>query len=305
MNIAITGANGFIGRYLCQHYYSSTDREVLAITRPGRHIPVKTRTAALDYHTLSTWSDTLGGTDVLIHLAGIAHTTNTEPSDYYRINVDQTLEIARAAARSGVKQFIFFSSIKVNGEYTDKKPFSCNDQPNPKGHYATSKWRAEQGLAELSAGSDMAITIIRPPLVYGETPKGNLRLIELALHRGIPLPLKGIANKRDLVSLDNLANMLDHCLLNPACYGKTLLVSDGRPVSTTDIVLQLAAAGGDTPRLFACPRPLLSLIRHTPRLAAIYRKLFGNLEVDIRETVTVTGWQPSPAPEKTITAQLA
>ena len=295
MKIAITGANGFVGRYLCEHFHQA-GHHIVAITRRPQDLAANETRILTDYSDPATLSHSFAGVDVIIHLAGVAHTNKAHSAEYYRVNLDQTLNIARAAALANVRQFIFFSSIKVNGEFTTGKPFSCNDTPSPKGHYANSKWMAEQELSRLCLSRSMQLLIIRPPLIYGDTPKGNLDTLVRALRCKLPLPLKNIDNKRDMVSLPNIAGLLDHCLLNPALDGKTLLVSDGSPLSTTDLVKQLANASNLPARLFDCPKPLRYLASHLPIVKHFYDRLFQNLEVDINKTIECTGWSPANSP---------
>ena len=108
--------------------------------------------------------------------------------------------------------------------------------------------------------------IIRLPLVYGKNAKGNLaRLIRL-VKSGIPLPFGNIANQRSMIGIDNLVDLLINCIENPNAGGKTFLVSDGKDLSTSDLIKIISSSMGKKARLFSFPRIFLKF------LAIIFRK---------------------------------
>lgn len=204
----------------------------------------------------------LPGADAIVHLAARVHVmrdTAADPlAEFRRVNRDATLELARAAARQGIRRFVFLSTVKVNGERTQGAPFTERDAPSPSDPYAVSKWEAEQGLADIAAGGALELVVLRPPLVYGPGVKGNfLRLMRL-VRRGVPLPLASVANSRSMIYVGNLASAVERAL-SVSGHG-TFLVSDGADLSTAELVRGLGEAMGRPARLFAMPPPILAAL---------------------------------------------
>jgi nucleoside-diphosphate-sugar epimerase len=223
----------------------------------------------------------------------------SEPlTEYRRVNTEGTLNLARQAAASGVRRFVFLSSVKVSGESTAGKVFNPNDVPVPGGAYGLSKWESEQGLWEIASQTGMEVVVVRPPLVYGPGVKGNFaRLISL-LRSGIPLPLAAVNNRRSFIGLDNLVDLLIRCVDHPKAAGQTLLVSDGRDLSTLELLHMIANAMGRSARLFPVSVPLLRLAgRALGRLNEVDR-LVGSLQVDSSATRELLGWTPPVSVEE-------
>ncbi len=171
-------------------------------------------------------------------------------SEFRRVNVQGTLNLARQAAAAGTRRFVFVSSVKVNGETTHLgHPFAADDKTAPLDAYGISKMEAEEGLLALSAETGMEVVIIRPPLVYGPGVKANFAAMMRWLRRGIPLPLGAIHNQRSLVALDNLVDLIITCVTHPAAAGQIFLVSDGEDVSTTELLRRMGQAMGHPARL--------------------------------------------------------
>lgn len=243
------------------------------------------------------WSDALLGIDSIIHTAARVHVMNDMSInpllEFRKVNVEGTLNLARQAAKAGVKKFIFLSSIKVNGESTQKgKPFTDSDMPCPEDHYGISKYEAEEGLRLIANNTAMKVTIIRPVLVYGLGVKGNfLSLIRLQ-KMGFPLPLGAIRNSRSFISLDNLINFIEVCLHHPAADNQTFLVSDGEDISVTQLLQLTALVMNIKSRLIPVP---ISIIRFGARLLGreiVAARLCGNLQVDISKAQELLGWTP-------------
>lgn len=236
------------------------------------------------------WLEPLRGVDVVVHLAGLAHQPRDAQADpaYFQINRDGTLRLAAAACAAGVKRFIFMSSAKVFGEGGDTL-YRADSPPAPQDAYAQSKWQAEQLLQERFADR-MEIVILRPPLVYGRDAKANfgnlLRLARLPL----PLPFAGIANRRALIGIDNLIDLIATCLTNPAAAGKTLLCADAQLYSLTDIITAIRHAMHRRAHLFYLPKPLLRLLQNILG-SAMSARLFGDFAMDCSQTFATIGWQ--------------
>lgn len=242
------------------------------------------------------WSRALEGTEAVVHLAARAHSFGKRPEDdyqaYRRINVDGTKRLAHAAAAAGVQRIVFMSSIKVNGERTQARPFTENDLPKPEDAYGITKWEAEQALWDISRQTGLEAVVVRAPLVYGPGVKANfLRLMQLT-QRAIPLPLARIRNRRSMIYLGNLVDAIIRCIESPEAAGKTYLVSDGEDISTAELVQNLAAALGVRPRLFPFPPPLLKLGGLLLGKGAEVARLTGSLQVNSSFIRRELGWRP-------------
>ncbi len=212
---------------------------------------------------------------------------------YRVVNVAGTRNLAEQAAALGVKRLVYLSSIKVNGERTEgESRFARNDEPLPEDPYGISKWEAEQALWDVSARTGLEVVVVRPPLVYGPGVKGNFwRLLRLVAS-GVPLPLGAVCNRRSLVGLDNLVDLLTRCVDHPAAAGQTFLVSDNHDLSTPALICRLARALGKSPRLLPVPPSMLRLAGSITGKAAEVERLIGSLQVDITHTREVLNWIP-------------
>lgn len=242
-----------------------------------------------------SWAPTLDGIDAVIHLACRVHVTGMAGKlDQYRAtNVLGTKNIGAAAVKAGVKRFIYLSSIKVHGEWTSPgRPFRFDDELHPADGYGMSKLQAEQALSSLTTDTDISLTIVRPPLVYGPNAKGNLARLSRLIKTGLPLPLAGIDNKRSLISLVNLTDFIVTCLQRQEPVTGAHLVSDGRPISIAELATLLARAAGVPSRQFALPAPKFAVLRWLFGRTSAWMRLFGDLELDIQHTSDAVGWRP-------------
>jgi nucleoside-diphosphate-sugar epimerase len=243
------------------------------------------------------WQNALKGVDVVIHSAARVHVMEDKASDplaaFRKVNVEGTLNLARQAAELGVRRFISISSIKVNGEGTSLgMPYLADAQPAPADPYGISKMEAEQGLRELAAESGMEVVIIRPPLVYGPGVKANFLNMMRWLHKGVPLPFGAIHNRRSLVALDNLVDLIVTCIGHPAAANQTFLVSDGEDLSTTELLRGMGTALGKPARLLPVPSWLLETGAAMLGKQALSQRLCGSLQVDISKTRELLNWTP-------------
>ena len=294
--ILITGATGFIGQELLQQLIAKKNTDLTVLVR-SQSQEVPSEVAQVIINSNVTWADAPfpEGVTTLIHLAGRAHVlkeTSSSPLDRYRAdNVEFTLNLARKALATGVKRFIFISSIGVNGPSTTNTPFDESSIPAPKADYAISKWEAEQGLRNLLKGSDVELVIVRPPLVYAGHAPGNFRRLLRLVATGLPLPLASVDNRRSMVSLGNLVDFISLCIEHPAAANETFLISDGVDLSTPQIVERLAEGMGK--RILLVPMPL-GLIRWGARVAGLggaFEQLCGSLVVDSSKARNLLGWR--------------
>jgi nucleoside-diphosphate-sugar epimerase len=296
--IFVTGATGFVGRALCA---SLRDRVLLRIAVRDRETGNWADGVDTVHASLSAdqdWSGALAEVSVVIHCAARVHVMNDEANDplaeFRRVNVKGTLRLARQAAEAGVRRFLFVSSIKVNGEHSlPGHPFTADQPPAPGDPYGVSKCEAEAGLRALSQESGMEVVIIRPPLVYGPGVKANFLAMMRWLWRGVPLPLGGITeNRRSLVFLDNLIDLIVTCIDHPAAANQTFLVSDDEDLSTAALLRRMATALGRPARLIPVPVGLIALGAKVIGRPGIAQRLCGSLQVDIGKTKALLGWSP-------------
>jgi UDP-glucose 4-epimerase len=243
------------------------------------------------------WSRALAGVDTIVHAAARVHVMRDRSADplaeFRRVNVAGTLALARQAATAGVRRLVFVSSIKVNGEETPRdRPFTATDRPEPGDPYGVSKLEAEQALSALANATGLELVIVRPPLVYGPGVKANFFAMMKWLRRGVPLPFGAIHNRRSLIGIDNLVDLLLRCVAHPAAAGRTLLVSDGEDLSTTELLRRLGFALGTPARLIPIPSGALDFTARALGGAALARRLCGSLCVDIAATRQALDWSP-------------
>lgn len=297
--VLVTGANGFVGKQLLINLGKQPSMAVTGLVRKLRgEAGFKGKivcTGDLDGQNDSR--SVLNGQNVVVHTAARAHIMKDEVTDplaeYRKVNTEGTLNLARQAAEAGVKRFIFVSSIKVNGEQTlAGHPFTASDSPNPEDPYGVSKWEAEEGLKKLAQETGMEVVIIRPPLVYGPGVKGNFASMIRLVEKGLPLPLGAIHNKRSLVALDNLVDLIITCIDHPAAANQTFLAGDGEDLSTTELLKGVARAMGKPSRLIPVPAGVLEFGASLLGKKAVAQRLLGSLQVDITKTCETLGWKP-------------
>jgi len=312
--VAVTGASGFVGKALCAdllargHTVRAAVRsassisdaagfEVFAIGEVG---------AATDWSELldsrfrgndDEFVDEAKPVDCVIHCTARAHVMRETEADaleaYRNVNVAGTRRLAEQAATLGVRRFIFLSSIGVNGIFTHgARRFKHDDVPAPLENYTISKWEAEKVLWEVSAKTGLEVVVVRPPLVYGPGVKGNMLRLLSMVASGMPLPLGAVHNQRSLVGLDNLVDLLIHCVDHPAAARQVLLVSDGEDLSTPELIRVLAQAMGKPSRLVPVPLLLLRAAGSLVGKDAEVDRLVGSLQVDSNYTFELLDWIP-------------
>ena len=298
--VLITGASGFVGAAVAARLVQlGCPNTRAAVRRAYTQLPLGVEGCVVP--TLATdtdWTSALAGIDSVVHAAARVHVMResaTDPLDAFRrVNVEGTLNLARQAAQAGVRRFVFISSIKVNGEVTEPgRPFRADDEPAPQDAYGVSKLEAEVGLRALAEITGMEVVIIRPVLVYGPGVRANFQALMSLVNKGVPLPFGRTSNRRSLVALDNLVDLVCTCLEHPAAAHQTFLVSDGEAVSTAGLVRAMATALGKKPRLLDVPLPWMSRVAQAVGQGAVPQRLFESLEVDIDKNRQLLGWEPS------------
>ncbi|MHB8058186.1 MAG: UDP-glucose 4-epimerase family protein [Desulfuromonadaceae bacterium] len=296
--ILITGATGFVGHFLCHRLLAdgiSVRGTLLASENASSLVdgvePVTVEPLGAD----TQWSHALAGVDAIIHLAARVHIMDDSSADplteFRKVNVEGTAQLAREAIKAGVRRLVYISSIKVNGEES-ATAYTPDSPPNPSEPYGISKWEAEQALRKIEAETGLEVVVVRPTLVYGPGVKANFLNMMKVISRGIPLPLASITNKRSLIYVGNLVDALAVCATHPAAAGKTYLVSDGEDVSTPELIRRTAAALGVPARLFPTPVSLMKLVGKLAGKSGAVNRLTGSLTVDSSKIRRELGWVP-------------
>lgn len=295
MRVLVTGSTGFVGGHLLAHLGQIGGVEPWGAVRTGQ--------PSLPFPTIVTGEvgqddpPSLSGFDAVVHCAARVHVMQDHSADplqeFRKVNVAGTVALAERAARDGVKRFVFLSSVKVNGEGTALgRPYRPDDEPAPVDPYGVSKAEAEAALQEVARRTGLELVIIRPVLVYGPGVKGNFLSLLNWLDKGIPLPLAGISNRRSMVSVANLCDLIATCVTHDRAPGQTFFASDVQSLSTTDLLTQLARQLDRRSHLFAVPGGILKGAATLAGRKGQYDRLFGTLEVDIAANLHQLGWTP-------------
>lgn len=251
MRVFVTGASGFVGGRLTE-FLTARGREVCSISRD----------AVRDTFSPDAWERVLkdSGADAVVHLIARTHAADSaDPSSlpvYRRINVDITRALMQASEVSGVRRFVYVSSIKAVGEETPPDaPFTEESPCRPEDSYGVSKREAEEVV--LRRSSSLEAFVLRPPIIYGAGVKGNFVKLLRAVRKGTPLPFAGVRNARSMLFAGNLSRCIEGVLMTDSSAAGVYHVADEAAVSTPELVRRMAAAMGVVPRLFYCPPRLL------------------------------------------------
>lgn len=294
MTILITGASGFVGGALAKRLSEQgAELRALGRTRPG--IAAEFFEGSIDDRQVSRQA--LEGVDCVVHLAGRAHQlreTSVDPLESFRAaNCRLAEALAVQAVEAGVRRFVFISSIGVNGAFTqDGCPFTEVSEPAPHSAYARSKYEAEAALQAVAEKGGMELVIIRPPLVYGPGAPGNFSSLMRWVEKGVPLPFGAVHNRRSLVAIDNLVDLIIRCIDHPAAANQLFLAGDGEDLSTTALLRGVAEAMGRPARLIPLPVALLRLTARALGKKAMAHSLLDSLQVDISKARDLLGWEP-------------
>lgn len=302
--ILLTGATGFVGHAVLTKLIRQSGLTVLTYGRRApMGLPKKLTHIVGELGGGVDYASALQAVDVVIHCAAQAHIGKgfiERQADFYQVNYDGTLKLARQAKDAGVKRFVFISSIGVNGSHNRHGAFKYDDVAAPWDEYTQSKYAAELGLRQLAKETGLEVVIIRPPLVYGANAPGNFGKLIHAIKNGHFLPLGAINNQRSFVALDNLVDLIITCIDHPNAINQTFLVSDEQDISTTQLLEMMSQASGKSPRLLPVPMSWLRLAGKLTGKQAVIERLCGNLQVDISHTKVTLDWQPPISVEEGI-----
>ena len=292
----VTGPDGFVGTEVCgallrrNHLVRGAQWTAGPIRKGCESVIVG------DINKNTNWQSAFDNVDTVVHLAARVHVMKDAADDplsaFREVNVEGTRRLADCAAAAGVQHFIFVSSIKVNGESTDEKPFTEKDTPNPENPYSISKWEAEQLLREIEVRTRMSVTILRPPLIYGPGVKANFMKMIQFIEKGMPLPLGSVDNKRSLLGLGNFVDLICLCVEEEATKGETFVVSDGQDLSTPQLIKRIGKSLKKKPLLLPIPVSLLHRFGQMTGSGKIIERLTGSLTIDSYKVRSMLNWRP-------------
>jgi nucleoside-diphosphate-sugar epimerase len=293
--ILVTGAGGFIGRAVCPALAAHGHQVIAGLRRAGPDAAPVMRgiepRGIGDIDLGGDWAAALRGVDIVVHLAQRAHRTRDRRA--FAAEPTAAAALARGGGRAGVRRFIYISSIRAMGEVTEPgRPFRPDDPPRPEGAYGSGKLASEEALAEAAAETGIDLVVIRPPLVYGPDAHGNFRALARLAASGLPLPFAGLANRRSMIFVENLADLIATAATHPAATGQALLAADGAALPVAELIRLLATVRGRRARLFAVPAAVFGALRLLPGIGPAVAPLTLSLEVDDAESRTRLGWAP-------------
>ncbi len=289
--ILVTGAAGFIGRGLCQELARRGHAVLGATRRPAQPVAGVEFRPVGDIGPHTAWSDHLAGVDIVVHLATRAHRpVNLAAGE---VEVEAAAALAHAAATAGVRRLVLMSSIRAMGATTRPgAPFRAGDPPHPDDLYGRTKLAIESAVVAAARQSGLDLAVLRPPLVYGPGAKGNLRALIRLVASGLPLPFAGIDNRRSLIFLGNLVELIVTVCFHPAASGRVLLARDGADLSTPGLICALAAGLRRPARLFNIPPVAFETLSVLPMVGAAVSILTSSLQIEDDETRRTLGWSP-------------
>ncbi len=295
--VLVLGGGGFIGRPLAARLAARGERVIATVRQPTTLGPGIEARVTGTLGPATDWAALIGEAGAVVHLASRAHAPPERGTAWIEAEAATAAALAQAAKRAGVARIVLMSSIKVQGE-ASARPFRADDRPAPADPYGRAKLAIEEALR--AAG--VPLVVLRPPLVYGPGVKGNFRALLGLVARGVPLPLASIVNRRSLVFLDTLLDLVELALSHERAPGQTFLVRDGQDVSTPALIRLIAAGLGRPAHLLPCP---LALLRAAARLAGRgddALRLIESVTVDDAPTRDRLGWRPRVTLEEGVAA---
>lgn len=291
MKVLVTGANGFLGRHVCSTLEAQGIKVIRAV-RKNYGLDSELLIPSIDGDV--DWTDHLKQVDAVIHTAAKVHIENyneNEADEFFEINKRGTLKLAKDCAKSGVKTFIFLSTIGVNGEYSSDV-FRVTDKVQPTGAYAKSKHEAEIELLSRwgAAESPMRVVILRPPLIYGKDAPGNFAKLTGLLRKQLLLPLGSIKNRRSFINVENLSSFICFCLFQKKVRG-CFLVADNEVISTSHFIREMNQNLGGPSKIISFPVWILTFFLKLVGKSKPLKKLTVDLEINI-QPIKELGWRP-------------
>lgn len=297
--LLLTGASGFIGR-----------ATLAALTRRGFDIRAVSRSHSSasangvewvrgDLTIPDGWDRILDGVDVVVHLAG--NPGRGTQDDMMRANAEATSMLARAAATAGVSRFVHASTVRIYGQQTHIDEAS---RPEPQDAYGRSKHAAEMALeAETHAAHGPAVSIVRPPFVFGADRAGLPGLLIRAARYGLPMPLASLHHRRSLICVANIADLFAAAAGEPKEQGSfSLPAGEGTDLTYGELFQRIGEAMGRRSLVFPFPSALLRLAAGTVLPHDAVGRMFSECIVDGSRLAARLDWKP---PVSLVTAMRA
>jgi len=256
--VFVTGASGFVGR----RFVRALENNKVTISVMSRTIQTSFETVVCDLKSESIPENALNGVNVVFHLAGFAHDmrdANKIADLYYKVNVSATVQLANLAVKSGVKRFVFVSSVKAGGNPPLGTCANEKDQKNTEDVYGKTKREAELKLLEIGQVSGMHVSIIRPSLVYGPNTKGNLQLMLSGIEKGWFPPLPETGNRRSMIHVDDLVRAILLIAEDKRVNGEIFIATDGTPYSSREIYNTMCGVTGKSVPKWSIPKTLFDI----------------------------------------------
>jgi len=274
--VLVTGSSGFIGNKLTKHL---AEMKVLVRTL-SRKNQSNYETVVCDLQSDVIPDDTLDGVNTVFHLAGFAHDMRdaSKSADlYYKVNVSATVQLAELAVKSGVKRFVFVSSVKAGGNPPLGTCANEKNQKNTEDVYGKTKREAELKLLKIGKESGMHVSIIRPSLVYGPNVKGNLQLMLSAIGKGWFPPLPETGNRRSMIHVDDLVQAILLVSEDKHTNGEIFIATDGTPYSSREIYNAMCGVAGRSIPKWSVPKILFDIASLlNPHIKYKLNKLLGD-----------------------------
>lgn len=294
MRVLVTGASGFAGPAVLRAL-SRAGHHAIPGLRHGRPPTAAEHVAIPDLGQPFDAAKIVAGFDAVVHLAGIAHSTRAIPyATYDRVNAEAVRALVEASRDASVKRFVLVSSVRAQSGASADHVLSETDTPAPTDAYGRSKLKGEAAARDVLAGSETSLVVLRPVLMYGPEPKGNMAQLMRLAGTGLPLPFGGLKARRSLLGVYNFADAVRHVLVAAEAAGKTLLVADDEPLSVGEIVAALRSGLERPARIFSLPLPGAEAVLRLAGKSDLAGRLYGNLMVSTG-ALRATGWQAPAA----------
>lgn len=297
MNVLITGINGFIGSRIAFKLFNE-GYKIFGASRGNLNDNLKKIVSgyqSVDFMNPNFNLD-LTSIDFIVHSAARVHILKENEIDainsYLKVNSCSTEILARKASISGVKKFIFLSSIAVHGIESGDKPFS---EKTPIGYidaYGKSKYKAEKALLRACKNTKLNYTILRPPMVYGPGAPAHFHMLVSLIKKKLPLPLKYLNARRSFLYIENLCDFISFALKSEKVNNQIFLISDNEALTVPEIVKSLSRGLLVKTIMFPLPLKILKFAAFLVGKKKLYRRISSNCEVDSSYLRKVTGWSP-------------
>ena len=275
LTVGVTGGTGFLGKQLIKNLIKE-DVNVISLQRSHKQIAA-TSTRYFDLSDLSTLNeDLLKGIDVIIHAAALVHDTSAEETKHKSLNSDTTSKLFSLSKSIGVRKFIFVSTVGVYGVSSSSSILSIGTEINPLTPYAKSKRTSEIELLG-DKSSNIAVSVLRLPLIIGENAPGNYGFLEKISKTKFPLPFGSTDNKRSVISVGVAAQVMAEAAQDINIYNGLQLVCESSPISTKELIVNLRKRHLMSSNLLPIPKVIMKLFLYALGKKKIYEQLYEDL----------------------------